>query len=103
MRARAFFCLLFAVGLTVGGGNARAASTDTWHTASFEIPLPGGKAPMVGSMKFPVSSKSHDPYGYGAKLPVILVLGGFENAANVLNLLNPNRPAIIVSFDYPFA
>lgn len=36
------------------------------------------------------------------KFPVFLVFGGFQNAARVLEVFQPNVPAIVASFDYPF-
>lgn len=36
------------------------------------------------------------------KLPALLVFGGFEDAAHVLELLEPKMPVVVGSFDYPF-
>lgn len=35
------------------------------------------------------------------RLPVVMVFGGFENAAKVLDLLHPKSSLILASFDYP--
>ncbi len=36
------------------------------------------------------------------KLPVVLLFGGFENAARVLDLISPSQPVALATFDYPF-
>ncbi len=36
------------------------------------------------------------------RVPAVLVFGGFENAAGVLDLVHPGTPTILASFDYPF-
>jgi hypothetical protein len=38
----------------------------------------------------------------GEKLPVWIVLGGFEHEKEVLDLLHPESHVILASFDYPF-
>jgi dienelactone hydrolase len=40
--------------------------------------------------------------GPAGKLPAILLFGGFQEAAHVLNLVHTKEPAILASFDYPF-
>ncbi|MEK6706633.1 MAG: hypothetical protein AABZ06_12685 [Bdellovibrionota bacterium] len=37
-----------------------------------------------------------------SKFPVMLVFGGFQEAARVLELINPPSPVVVGSFDYPF-
>ncbi len=39
----------------------------------------------------------------GKRLPVVLLFGGFENAARVLDLITPTAPIALASFDYPFS
>ncbi len=68
----------------------------TWQNE--EIPLaieysPG--KPVLARIKRP-SALSGEP------LPVLLVFGGFQNAARVLELVAPDRPVVLASFDYPF-
>jgi dienelactone hydrolase len=43
-----------------------------------------------------------DGSGVSAKLPAILLFGGFEHAAEVLDLVHPRVPVVMASFDYPF-
>ncbi len=45
--------------------------------------------------------KRTGPHSKGP-LPVFLIFGGFEEAGKVLELLNPQVPSILASFDYPF-
>lgn len=59
-----------------------------------EVSLPSGTLIAATVMK-PDKAEAR-------RLPLILVFGGFENAAKVLDLLNPSFPAVIASFDYPF-
>lgn len=37
-----------------------------------------------------------------SRLPAFLVLGGFQDAARVLDLIQPSQPVVLASFDYPF-
>lgn len=39
----------------------------------------------------------------GTRLPAVMVFGGFENAAQVLDLVKPEVPLVLAGFDYPFA
>lgn len=38
----------------------------------------------------------------GQRVPVLLIFGGFESAGRVLDLLHPDIPIVLASFDYPF-
>jgi dienelactone hydrolase len=37
------------------------------------------------------------------RIPALMVFGGFENAARVLDLVNPSLPMVLASFDYPYS
>lgn len=37
-----------------------------------------------------------------AKFPVVILFGGFQEAAQVLDFVHPKKPMILASFDYPY-
>ncbi|OFZ17729.1 MAG: hypothetical protein A2X94_15190 [Bdellovibrionales bacterium GWB1_55_8] len=39
----------------------------------------------------------------GKRVPAVLLFGGFQNAGRVLDLVKPDRPVLLASFDYPFS
>lgn len=40
--------------------------------------------------------------GARGRLPALLIFGGFEEAGKVLELVHPDRPVLLASFDYPY-
>jgi dienelactone hydrolase len=63
---------------------------------TLSIPLPGGGA-LQATLRIP-----DGPDREAKPFPVVMIFGGFENAGRVLELVQPDRPAILASFDYPF-
>lgn len=59
---------------------------------ALEVQAPGRRV-VMGLYKSPES---------GERLPAVIVLGGFETAGRVLDLLDPKKPVVLASFDYPF-
>jgi dienelactone hydrolase len=39
----------------------------------------------------------------GEKVPGVMIFGGFESAARVLELIQPETPVVLASFDYPYS
>lgn len=39
----------------------------------------------------------------GQRLPAVMLFGGFERGASALDLVQPTRPTVLASFDYPLA
>lgn len=61
---------------------------------------PSGKS-VTASIMLPAASRN-DSGRAEPRLPLLLVFGGFKGASKVLELLNPDVPIAITSFDYPF-
>lgn len=73
------------------------ATADTIRFDTIDVPLERmGESPMIATLKIPQKLRP------GEKVPVFLVFGGFESAAQVLGLLHPHQPVALASFDYPF-
>ena len=76
--------LLFFFAANVGASEERIS-----------IALPDGRT-LPAQLRVPAGSK-RTPL-----LPAVLLFGGFQNAARVLDLVKPDRPVVLASFDYPF-
>lgn len=61
-----------------------------------ELRLPGEKRSVWVQIRRPKLRRR------GEKLPVVMVFGGFENAARVLDLFTVQKRWVLASFDYPF-
>ena len=61
-----------------------------------ELLLPGEKRSVSVQIRAPKFRR------VGEKLPVVMVFGGFENAARVLDLFTVQKRWVLASFDYPF-
>lgn len=61
----------------------------------FPLVLPSGTVLSVQAHRYALPSSK-------AKLPVVLLFGGFEGAAHVLELFRADRPVYLASFDYPY-
>jgi len=46
--------------------------------------------------------KRPEPKGKPARLPALLVFGGFDTADKVLDLLEPGAPVVLATFGYPY-
>lgn len=62
------------------------------------LKLPDG-ATITANILVPGPRKLAD---LDAKMPVLLIFGGFEDAAKMLEQLDPKLPVIVSSFNYPF-
>lgn len=69
-----------------------------FNQETIDFSAPGGQR-LTAKVLVPGPRKLSDG---DQKLPVLLVFGGFEEAAKVLDLLDPRVPMIVSSFDYPF-
>ena len=97
--------LVFSAGQSAFAAQARSLPPDVMKARAAEprfnreilsFTLPSGLG-ITATVMVPGPRKLEEQ-----KLPVLLIFGGFEEAANVLDLLDPQIPAIISSFDYPF-
>lgn len=43
------------------------------------------------------------PVQTGERLPAVMLFGGFERGAGALDLVEPSRPTLLASFDYPLS
>jgi dienelactone hydrolase len=74
------------------GALAAALLISSAHAETIELQLSDGSA-LRAELRLPTGPGPH---------PAVLVFGGFENAARVLDLVHPSRPVALASFDYPF-
>jgi hypothetical protein len=94
--------LLVLLGVAPASRQASAAKPEPLSSARIEtlsIPLSSGRT-LQAQLRFPAGFRASRP------LPAIVVLGGFQNAARVLDEvteLGLGRQAILASFDYPFS
>lgn len=68
-----------------------ATASEAWTTESLSLQVDGVSYPA--KLRLP-------PTG---KVPALIVLGGFEEAAKVLELFEPKIPVAVTSFDYPYS
>ncbi len=92
MTVRWLNTLYLVIGITLGSHSfARGADL----TRQFSIPLADDRQALA-TLKLPAGLKA------GQKIPVLLIFGGFESAADVLGLIHTDKPIALASFDYPF-
>lgn len=76
-----------------------AAAVQNWsrENIAVELPASGGRAPerFAGLLKLPAQA-AHP-------LPALIVLGGVETGAGVLDLLEPEEAVLLATFEYPYA
>lgn len=85
--------LLFALASSV---SASSADLKTFEQKEVELRLPGEKRSVWVQIRRPKLRRR------GEKFPVVMVFGGFENAARVLDLFTVQKRWVLASFDYPF-
>lgn len=71
-------------------------SGPVWESREVELRLADEEQPFKIKIRRPMVRKP------GEKFPVVLVFGGFENAARVLDLFTVQKRWVLASFDYPF-
>jgi len=74
-------------------GVVPAQAGPRYRSSESALTLPGGESILV---RYKVPEKMQ------GRLPLVLIFGGFETAGEVLTLINPAKPVILASFDYPF-
>ncbi len=97
-RSDLFFCLSWlSIFSTLCGVPALAGgSQPAVDVREIELRLPGEERSVWVQLRRP------KPRIQGEKFPVVMVFGGFENAARTLDLFTVEKRWILASFDYPF-
>jgi dienelactone hydrolase len=85
----------FAVCLAVFIQASLLQGAQGFSQSDIPLKLSSGRT-MVARLRLPEKKDT------GRSLPVFLVFGGFERADQVLDLLQPEFPVALASFDYPF-
>lgn len=83
------------IGFLVGGPSAFGADPVFFQKESVLVEVAPGKD-LSATLKIPKTAG-------GKKLPALLIFGGFQEAARVLELVHPKQPVVLASFDYPFS
>lgn len=92
-----FRSLIACAMLTVSGSAwSRALPEPAFRDEILPLSVRAEDQPLVARVRVP-----REPHA--GRLPAVLVFGGFEEASKVLDLFEPSTPAIVASFDYPFA
>jgi len=65
------------------------------RTEILQIEMEGEPA-IQATLRVPVGCSSK------VKFPVVILFGGFQEAAQVLDFVHPKKPMILASFDYPY-
>jgi dienelactone hydrolase len=91
-----FFSLLLATPTAQVAGAELRSVEQKGEQREVELRLPGEKRSVWVQIRRPKLRTK------GEKFPVVLVFGGFENAARVLDLFTVQKRWVLASFDYPF-
>ena len=85
-------CALSAAVLALALAAPRAAAAQ-YRTETLTLTLDNGRT---------LPAQLRIPEGAHGRLPVLMLFGGFRNAAQVLDRVHAPRPVIWATFDYPF-
>ncbi len=77
-------------------GAEKGSFEQRFEQREVELRLPGERRSVWVQIRRPRLRR------LGEKLPVVMVFGGFENAARVLDLFTVQKRWVLASFDYPF-
>lgn len=93
-----WLCLLSLISQPLA--SARAADVKSYRIEPFVFISPRSQREITANVRWPAHEGK--PRARSSRLPALLLFGGFEEAARVLELVHPGRPIVIASFDYPY-
>lgn len=88
--------LLLVVLACFACGESAASNAYAWRDEPLSLRLEGGRA-VAARVRVPMP----DAGPLQPAMPAVMLLGGFERGAAALDLVQPTRPTILASFDYP--